>query len=241
MGVVDGTRELMRQDLEVWTEDADACRAGRNGEAGMTRRGFLAAAGLGAAVLVAGGIVWRVAPWQDWLGAAGDAVGVDVPGVPHVTKRDFTLDSRYVDGPVGYSIAWPPGSEPGDPLPVCFALPGRGGAPPMGFADSVAAGMRKHGRRRRSPWSAWTAASRTGTAARPARTGSRMLLKELVPLCARKYSLGGGGRGRAIIGWSMGGYGALVAAETEPKLFAAVVAVGPGRVDQLRRDDAGAA
>jgi len=52
--------------------------------------------------------------------------------------------------------------------------------------------------------------------------------------------LGGGGRKRAVIGWSMGAYGALVAAETEPDLFAAVVAVSP-RVDQLRRDDARAA
>ena len=54
-----------------------------------------------------------------------------------------------------------------------------------------------------------------------------MLLREVIPLCARRFKLGGGGRQRAIIGWSMGGYGALLAAETEPELFAAVVAVGP--------------
>jgi len=52
-----------------------------------------------------------------------------------------------------------------------------------------------------------------------------MLLRELIPLCARRFKLGGDGRKRAIIGWSMGGYGALLAAETEPKHFAAVVAV----------------
>jgi hypothetical protein len=60
----------MRRDLEAWPEDAGV---ERSGEAGMTRRGFLAAAGLGAAILAGGGIAWRVAPWQDWLGAAGDA------------------------------------------------------------------------------------------------------------------------------------------------------------------------
>ena len=54
-----------------------------------------------------------------------------------------------------------------------------------------------------------------------------MLLHELIPACARRFKLGGGGRKRAIIGWSMGAYGALVAAETEPDLFAAVVAVSP--------------
>ena len=230
MAVVDGTRELMRHDLEVWPEDAgargDGCVGRRDRESGMTRRGFLAAAGLGAAVLVAGGIVWRVAPWRDWLGAAGDAVGVDVPGAPHITKRDFTLHSRNVDEPVDYSIAWPPGSEPGDPLPVCFALPGRGGAPPMGFADFVAAGMRKH---QTQPFAVVGVDGGISYWHRR-KTGEdrlSMLLRELVPVCARRYHLGGGGRRRAIIGWSMGGYGALVAAETEPKLFAAVVAVGP--------------
>ena len=213
----------MRYDLEVWPEDGGT---GRAGEAGVTRRGFLAAAGLGAAALVAGGIVLRGAPWQDWLGAAGDAVGVEVPGLSRGTRRDFTLDSRYVEEPVDYSIAWPPGSEPGDPLPVCFALPGRGGAPPMGFADFVAAAMRKH----QSPPFAVVGVDGGISYWHRRKTGEdrlSMLLEELVPVCARRYHLGGDGRGRAIIGWSMGGYGALVAAETEPSLFAAVVAVGP--------------
>jgi len=54
-----------------------------------------------------------------------------------------------------------------------------------------------------------------------------MLLDELIPLCAREYGLGAGGDKRALIGWSMGGYGALLAAETRPRLFAAVCAVAP--------------
>ncbi len=223
MGLVDGTRDVMRRDLEVWPAERVA---GRHGEAGMTRRGFLAAAGLGAAVLVAGGIAWRVAPWRDWVGAAGDAVGVDVPGAPHITRRDFTLDSRYVDEPVACSIAWPPGSEPGDPLPVCFALPGRGGSPPMGFADFVAAAVHED----ESPPYAVVGVDGGISYWHRRQTGEdrlSMLLDELVPLCARRYRLGGDGRGRAIIGWSMGGYGALLAAETEPKMFAAVVATGP--------------
>ena len=43
-----------------------------------------------------------------------------------------------------------------------------------------------------------------------------MLLDELIPACAHRFKLGGGGRKRAIIGWSMGAYGALVAGETDP-------------------------
>ena len=55
MGLVDGTRELMRHDLEAWPVDR---LAGRSGQAGMTRRG-LSSAGLVAAVLVAGGLARR--------------------------------------------------------------------------------------------------------------------------------------------------------------------------------------
>jgi hypothetical protein len=53
-----------------------------------------------------------------------------------------------------------------------------------------------------------------------------MLLREFVPLCTRRYDLGRDRR-RALIGWSMGGYGALLAAETEPHLFRAVACSGP--------------
>lgn len=215
LGLVDRTRGLMRRDLDVWPR-----------EAGVTRRGFLSAAGLTAAVLVAGGIAWRVAPWRDWLGGAGDTLGVEVSGASGVTVKDYTLDSRYVDEPVGYSIAWPPGAEPGDPLSVCFALPGRGGGPPMGFADHVAAAVRKG----ESPPYAVVGVDGGVSYWHRRKTGEdrlSMLLHELVPLCAHRFKLGGHGRGRAVIGWSMGGYGALVAAETEPSLFKAVVAVSP--------------
>ena len=222
MGLVDGTRELMRHDLEVWPREAGAVW---RSEVGVTRRGFLVGAGFAAAVVVVGGIVRRVAPWHDWLGAAGDKLGVEIPGASGAV-HDYRLDSRYVDEPVGYRIAWPPGTEPGDPLPVCFALPGRGGGPPMGFADYVAAAVRKD----ESPPYAVVGVEGGVTYWHPRTSGEdrlSMLLHELIPACARRFKLGGGGRKRAIIGWSMGAYGALVAGETDPDLFAAVVAVSP--------------
>ena len=50
MGLVDGTRELMRHDLTVWPPGTEASShradAARLPEAGVTRRGFLAVAGL---------------------------------------------------------------------------------------------------------------------------------------------------------------------------------------------------
>ena len=109
-------------------------------EAGVTRRGFVAAAGLTAGALLAAGIAGRVAPWRAWLSTAGDELNGSglLPGGSGVTVRDYTLHSRNVARAVGYSIAWPPGTSNGDPLPVCFALPGRGGGPPMGFADHAA-------------------------------------------------------------------------------------------------------
>ena len=205
----------MQRDLDAWAA-----------EAGVTRRGFLVAAGFGAAALVAGGIAHRAAPWRDWLGLAGDTLGVHIPGTTGGTVRDCTLHSKYVGEPVGYSIAWPPGTKPGDPLPVCFALPGRGGGPPMGFADHVAK-LVKGGH---TPPYAVVGVDGGVSYWHHRVTGEdrlSMLLHEVIPLCARRFKLGGGGRRRAVIGWSMGGYGALLAAETEPKLFAAVVAVSP--------------
>ena len=222
----------MRRDLDIWPRRAAGrCSerlysADRHSEAGVTRRGFLVAGGFATAVLLVGGIAYRLAPWRDWLGAAGDTIGVDIPGASGATIKEYTLESRYVDGPVGYSIAWPPGSEPGDPLPVCFALPGRGGGPPMGFADHVAAAVRSG----ESPPYAVVGVDGGVSYWHPRKTGEDrlgMLLHEVIPACARRFKLGGGGRKRAIIGWSMGAYGALVAAETDPDLFAAVVAVSP--------------
>ena len=116
--------------------------------------------------------------------------------------------------------------EPGDPLPVCFALPGRDGGPPMGFADHVATAVRED----ESPPYAVVGMYGGETYWHPRESGEdylSLLLHELIPTCARRFKLGGGGRKRAIIGWSMGAYGALVAAETDPDLFAAVVAVSP--------------
>jgi len=217
MCVMDETGYVVRAAIDVLPR-----------EAGVTRRGFVVGAGLAAGALLAAGLAVRVAPWREWLGAAREKLGgVDlVPGGSGVTLRDYTLHSRCVEGPVGYSIAWPPGAEPGDPLPVCFALPGRGGGPPMGFAAHAA---RLVERGESSPYAVVGVDGGVSYWHERASGEDRlsMLLREVIPLCARRFKLGGDGRKRAIIGWSMGGYGALLAAETEPKLFAAVVAVSP--------------
>ncbi len=50
-----------------------------------------------------------------------------------------------------------------------------------------------------------------------------MLLDEFIPMIERRITT----RRRALLGWSMGGYGALLAAETRPDRFRAVAAASP--------------
>jgi pimeloyl-ACP methyl ester carboxylesterase len=52
-----------------------------------------------------------------------------------------------------------------------------------------------------------------------------MLLHDFLPMLARSYGLARGPV--ALVGWSMGGYGALLAAEEHPSRFAAVAAASP--------------
>ena len=178
--------------------------------------------------MLGGGLGARLLPWRDWYD--GVAAELDPSGafLPHDqgTVRYYSLASRYVKGPVEYGLAWPRGVRPGTPLPVCFCLPGRGGGPPMGLAGDVARAVESGSVR---PFA--LAGIGGGVSYWHARASGEdrlsMLLKEFIPLCAERYKLGGQGRKRAIIGWSMGGYGALLAAETRPSLFAAVVAVSP--------------
>ena len=201
----------------------------RHADKGVTRRQFLVGAGVTAgAVLAGGGVASRLLPWREWLASVENELGDAglLHGSSGVTVHKYEVHSRYGDEPVEYQIAWPPGSAPGDPLPVCFALPGRGGGPPMGFADTVARLVRSG---ESPPYAVVGVAGGVSYWHRRASGEDRlsMLLREVIPLCAREYRLGGQGRKRAIIGWSMGGYGALLAAETKPKVFAAVVAAGP--------------
>jgi enterochelin esterase-like enzyme len=54
-----------------------------------------------------------------------------------------------------------------------------------------------------------------------------MLMHEFVPMCADRWQLGETRARRAIMGWSMGGYGAIVMAERYPEDFCAVAAASP--------------
>jgi S-formylglutathione hydrolase FrmB len=52
-----------------------------------------------------------------------------------------------------------------------------------------------------------------------------MLIDEFIPMCRDRFGLGEDRR--AVVGWSMGGYGALLAAASYPGTFAGVAAASP--------------
>jgi enterochelin esterase-like enzyme len=143
-----------------------------------------------------------------------------------VVYRSF--HSRVLGHDVAYGIAWPPGVSPGSPLPVCFGLPGRGAGPGsvIGFLTGFLAEIVDGGAR---PFALASVDGGQSYWHRRASGEDRMamLISEFVPLCERSYQLGGSRSRRAGAGWSMGGYGVLLADETYPDLFSSVVATSP--------------
>lgn len=193
----------------------------------MTRARFLAGAGLAAGAGALGAVALsRRLPPGEWPGALAGVFRPEArEAPPSTTSVHFgELCSPTVAEPVPYAIVWPPGVRPGDPLPVCFALPARGGGPPVWFAEPLSEAVGA------GDVTAFALAAVAGGESywHPRASGEdrlAMLLDEFVPHCAERYRLGE--HRRAIIGWSMGGYGALLAAQTRPELFSAVVAVSP--------------
>jgi len=139
-----------------------------------------------------------------------------------------TLQSRVLGRPVGYAVALPPGVPAGPGLPVCLCLPGRGGTGAGALAglrlpDVLAQAIAERGVR---PYALVAVDGGESYWHRRASGEDRlaMLFDEVVPLCTGRLGLG---PPRALMGWSMGGYGALLAAETRPRAFRAVAVSSP--------------
>jgi enterochelin esterase-like enzyme len=197
----------------------------------LSRRRFL---GLGAGMVAAGGagvglVEAEVLPGRArlhrTLGLTGSdgVVPADAPG--RTVTGSFESAARRTT--VGWSISYPPG-EPRPGLPVAVLLHGRGGDHRMGaglgidrfLAATVAAGA--------EPFVLAAVDGGSNNYWHRRTTGDdprRMLFDEFVPLLGRR-----GLRVSRIglLGWSMGGYGALLAAaELGPARVAAVVASSP--------------
>jgi enterochelin esterase-like enzyme len=204
-------------------------------EAGVTRRQFLIAGGvLVAGVAVAGVVGWRSWTVRDYWYRATGAYGE--PGTPppayEVTYQKGTLPSKHLAEPAAYDIAYPPGvaggsNQGGAAYPILICLPGRNRSPEalleggLHFGDYVADGIEKRGV---TPFA--VAAVQAGDTYWHARASGddamAMLFDEFIPFLRDERGLTGP---LAIMGWSMGGYGALRAAELHPQDFAAVCGV----------------
>jgi len=209
----------------------------RPGESGITRRQLLIGGGAAAALFAAAGIVggrsWTARSyWWRLTGAYGE------PGAypPHgdVVYQYGTTRSKHVSGDLEYGIATPGELArrrlaPDATLPVCYCLPGRG-RPPRGvlqgdlrLGDFAAQAFAERGA---EPFV--LVAVRAGDTYWHQRTSGEdalaMLLDEFIPYCRKELHLGDAA-GEAVMGWSMGGYGALLAAESRPQAFRGVCAV----------------
>ena len=146
--------------------------------------------------------------------------------------RKGTFPSPRLAEPAEYEVAYPPDVDPENTelvtaTPVLICLPGRarsaeavleGG---MHFGDFVADAVQ---RRAVTPFI--TVAVRAGDTYWHERSSGvdamAVLLDEFIPFLRDDLGLGGT---LGIMGWSMGGYGALRAAESRPREFRAVCAV----------------
>ncbi|GAA0263408.1 alpha/beta hydrolase-fold protein [Cryptosporangium japonicum] len=192
---------------------------------GVAGLGLLAAGGVG---LVGTGVV----PGESRLRRALGACDVYAPD-PKTEPGDVVggqFRSAHRRATVRYQIAYPPGFAAGSSLPVCLVLHGYGGdervlgaeiALPGYLADVVADGV---------PAFALAAVDGGPRYWHPRADGDDplgMLTDEFLPLLAGRGLQTGAGRRIGLLGYSMGGYGALLFAELNAARVAACAVGGP--------------
>lgn len=143
------------------------------------------------------------------------------PPQADVAFTEGTLRSRTVAGDVGYIVSIPQGAQAAK-LPLVICLPGRGGT-----GSSTIKGLRLADYAGLAPHPLALASVDGGESYwHPRASGEdrmAMLVDEFVPLLRSRYHLGAAGTG--ILGISMGGYGAILAAELYPQTFTALAAL----------------
>jgi enterochelin esterase-like enzyme len=195
---------------------------------------LFAATGAAGAELVSRGVL----PGRTVLDKLDGACSAPAPAVPRGTpgpSLSGTFRSAARRRPVGYTIAYPPGHHPGDELPLVVMLHGYGGNHAdalAGMSPAQALALRPGGRPL-PPVAMVTVDGGNGYwNPHPGDDPMAMVTGELIPRCQRLGLGAGPAAGRAprriaVMGISMGGYGALLLAEKYPRLFAAVAAISP--------------
>jgi S-formylglutathione hydrolase FrmB len=145
---------------------------------------------------------------------------------PSISGTFFSIARRKV---VGYTIAWPPGHRSGDALPLIVMLHGYGANHSNALSrmtpqDAVAVEV---GSARLPPMAMVTVDGGGGYwNPHPSDDPLAMVVDELIPMCQR-LGLGRPPQRIGTMGISMGGYGALLIAEKNPRLISAVAAISP--------------
>jgi len=198
----------------------------------VTRRTLLLGAGstvaaaAAAGFLVENGVLPGRARVERVLGLTGAA------GTVPDTRTGPSLSGHFASAArpgarTGWTISWPPGSGPGDALPVVVSLHGHGGDHRSSFGRGLHLD-RFQARARRDGGPAVAIASVDGGddywhARADGRDPQRMLVEEFLPLLAGH---GLDVRRLGLLGWSMGAYGALlVGSALGPRRVRAVAAM----------------
>jgi S-formylglutathione hydrolase FrmB len=195
---------------------------------GRVSRRTVLLGGLGA--LVAAGTAGVALEWDNprvvrLLGRCGDTPALPEGGYRTVTG---TFDSTAMGATVPWLVALPPDHDPDhEKLPLVLCLHGAGAdADKVGSAVGFPAYAGQAGRR------VALAAPGGGESLywHPRADGRdplRWALEEFLPMAERRFGVGGTRANRGAIGWSMGGFGALLVAQQRPDLFSAAAALSP--------------
>jgi enterochelin esterase-like enzyme len=204
---------------------------------GLTRRRALAL-GLAPAVVVAAGVTGfelvshGVLPGKAALDQLDGGCSVPAPPLAHSPPGPSFAGTFYSAArhrAVGYTIAYPPGHQAGDELPLVIMLHGYGAnhsSALTGLSPAQALALAVQGRPL-GPMAMVTVDGGNGYwTPHPGDNPMAMVIDELIPRCQRR-GLGRAPQRIGSMGISMGGYGALLLAEKYPHLIAAVAAVSP--------------
>ena len=202
--------------FKFWAQPA-AVTAGSRPRRAVLRAGLIGAGVLAAA---AAGVETGVLPGRGLV----DPLPSGVPGItPGPVHSGSFVSARRGGVATGWSVAYPPGVTDGTRLPVLVVLHGRGGNHRDAFGASLhldrflAAGVHAGG----APFAIASVDGGDHSYWHPRRGGDAagMVVDEFLPLLAAR---GLTTERIGLLGWSMGGYGALYLAQT---LGAARVAV----------------
>jgi pimeloyl-ACP methyl ester carboxylesterase len=196
-----------------------------------TRRRALAAGLGGAAAVLAAGLELvdhNVLPGRHYLDEIDGVCDVATPSErfrppgPTFTGRFYSRARRRE---VGYTLAYPPGHGRGSRLPLGLCLHGNGGNHASGYGGlPLAQALAGDGL---APLALVQAdGGDLYWHPHPGDDPMGMMLEEVLPMCQR-LGLGEAAGSVVITGTSMGGYGALIFAETHPRRFAACAAISP--------------